>query len=185
MSSRAVSARCTLYLRHETRRRPGGKHQSLTQISYVDSFRPVERPEFGKAAETVVCNECGRSVEFTVFSVKRTRQMRAWRLVLLLILVTLLALGALSLIYACSNPGWAYIDTLPLWVLIALIVAGMASLWIIPFSHFYWSDEFGIRSRHRWRYTHQMVVSDELRGSFVAKCEGTWDDWDPSRGFTA
>jgi hypothetical protein len=133
----------------------------------------------------VVCKECGRSVEFTVFSVKHTRQIRTWWLVLLLTLLTLPVVGALSVLYMCFNPGWTYLDSVPNWLFIALMLAGMASVWVIPFGYFYWSDEFGVRSRHRWRYAHQVVVSDELRGSFVAKCVGTWDNWDPSRGFKA
>lgn len=183
MRFRAVSDPCILSLRHETGRRPGDEDKSLVRISYVDSSRPVQRPEHGMATETVVCDECGRTVEFTVFSVRRTRRIRMWLFVLLLVLITVPVLAAVSLYVMIAGPGWGSVDSLPSWVLIAPVTAGLLSLWAIPFSYFYWSDEFGVRSLHRWRYTHQTVLPDERRQNFIAKCAGTWDNWDPARGF--
>jgi predicted nucleic acid-binding Zn ribbon protein len=174
MRSRAISAQCTLYLRHEISRGPDDEYKSLQRISYVDSSRPVQRPERGKATETVVCNECGRTVEFTVYSVKRTRQMRMWLFALLLVLVTLPVFSAVFLFDWIAGRGWEFVDALPSWVQVGLVTAGVLSLRIIHFSFFYWSDEYGVRSLHRWRYANQTVVSDVRRGNFVAKCAGTW-----------
>jgi hypothetical protein len=84
-------------------------------------------------------------------------------------------LGAVLLYNLVASPDWKYIDALPSWLQIGSITAGVLSLRIIPFSYFLWSDEFGIRSLHRWRYTGQVVVSDVRRGNFVATCAGTWD----------
>ncbi|WP_433466096.1 hypothetical protein [Spirillospora sp. CA-128828] len=180
MPFRAISTQCTLRLRHETGRTPDRKNKSLFHITLVDSTRVVQRPEHGKAKEAVVCDHCGRSVDFTVFSVKRTHRVRVLWFTLLMALLTLLVAAVVLLFNTFASPGWGYIDALPTWLDATVTTAGLLSTWVIGFSFFYWSDEFGIRSLYRWRYTGQVATPDTHRGNFIAKCIGTWDRQGPN-----
>ncbi|NDU76426.1 hypothetical protein GWI34_27915 [Actinomadura sp. DSM 109109] len=146
----------------------------MVNISFVDSSRQVERPEHGRAVEAVVCDHCGRSVEFTVFSAGRTQRVRRiWSAALIL----LLTLGVVALVFIVDLFVWPGLTgALPIWASSSVIVAGLLSMWVAGFAFFFWSDEFGVRSLHRWRFTGQMVVSGDLRrGEFVATCPGTWE----------
>ncbi|WP_433476025.1 hypothetical protein ACQPZP_02690 [Spirillospora sp. CA-142024] len=176
---RAISTQCTLRLRHETGRRPDSKHKSLVQISFVDSTRVVQRPEHGKAKEVVVCDHCGRTVDFTVFSVKRTHRARTLWFALLMALLTLPVAAGILFFDMFASPDLGLIDAIPAWLFTTVATAGMLSLWVIGYSYFYWSDEFGIRSPYRWRHTGQSAIPDNHRGNFIAKCIGTWDQQDP------
>ncbi|SFP92190.1 hypothetical protein SAMN04489713_119111 [Actinomadura madurae] len=169
-----ISTECPLRLRHETGRVPDEKRRTLTHVSFVDSTRQVRRPERGKAREVVVCDHCGRSTEFTVFSVKRAQRMRTFWFALLLPLLVL-AVASLVLVFTMfTGVGPGYTDGLPTWAGATVIVSGIASMWAIGFILFFLSDEFGVRTRYRWRYTGQTVTPDTERGTFIGKCVGTW-----------
>jgi hypothetical protein len=179
VARRVISPRCTLRLRHETSRWPDETRKSLSHISFVDSSREVQRPEHGKARETVLCDHCGRSAEFTVFSVKRTQRMRTLWSTLSMSLLALIVAGFVFMFNLFASPGWGYFDALPTWAEATVITSGILSMWVTGFVLFLWADEFGIRSVHRWRHTGQVAVPDKQRGNFIGTCAGTWDRQDP------
>jgi hypothetical protein len=165
-----VTVDCTLVLRHETGRAPDTEYPSLTRIAYVESSRVVRRPAHGTATETLECDECGRPVAFTVFSRRRTRGWRTawWVLLLTLIIVPLVTAVMFASMFFVSAPGFtAYV---PGWIFGVLVGASLLFLGLLPYCLFHLTDEFGVRSVIRWRFTEQTVVSDARKGAFVAKC---------------
>lgn len=115
-----------------------------------------------------------------MLSVKHTRRMRTLWLTALLSLLTLSGAGLVFIFNMVAGPGWSYIDALPTWAEATVITSGILSMWVAGLSLFFWSNEFGIRSLHRWRYTGQQVIADSRRGSYVGTCPGTWDGQDPA-----
>ncbi|WP_367125451.1 hypothetical protein [Streptomyces phytohabitans] len=150
----------------------------MIQLSYASSFRELQRPERGRITETVVCGYCGAGVSFRVFSVAFTRRVRALWLGLLLLLagLSMVPFPWLATV-AGILPFKDYMVAMPEWLLVTLVAAGMLSLRVVFFCHFYWSDEFGVRTLHRWRYSGSLEGPDEQRGEYVARCVGRDAVW--------